>query len=171
MIERVTVTNRHRAVLERLAIDRDAEGRAYFILAAITAPDRAFLVIKRRHVRLERFINLAGDFGHAVFFHQGEDGRLDRSQPRMELQEYPLGRLAVLVGCFVLVVSLAEKCQRRPIRARRRLNHVRHETFLGQIIEVAQIASAALVTRLAFGVRFNHQVVALVNQLAFHVAA
>ena len=162
----VTVPSR-----ERLAVDCDAERRAHLVLPAIAAAHGPLLVVKDGHVRLERLVDFPGDLGHAVLLDQREDGRLDRGQPRMQPQEHPLGRLAVLVGGFVLLIGLAQKGQRGPIGARRRLNHVGDEPLLAQLVEVAQVLAAAAMARLAVGVEFHDELVALADQLAFHVAA
>ena len=46
LLERVTVANRDRLVVERLAVDCNAVGRANFVLAAIAAADRPFFVVE-----------------------------------------------------------------------------------------------------------------------------
>ena len=63
----------------------------------------------------------------------------------MELQEHPLGRLAVFVGHLVLAVGLAEEGQRGPVGPGRRLDDVRHVALLGQVVEVGQVLAAAAV--------------------------
>ena len=46
LFERIAVADRHGAVGERLAVDRDAERRADLVLTAIAAADRALLVVE-----------------------------------------------------------------------------------------------------------------------------
>ena len=92
-------------------------------------------------------------------------------QPGVQLQEHAFGRLAVLVGRLVLLIRLTEEGQRGPVGAGRRFDHVRNEPLLGLVVEVAQVLAAAAMARLALGVGLDDQLVALPNQLAFHVAA
>ena len=48
---------------------------------------------------------------------------------------------------------------------------MRNESLLGQVVEIAQVLAAAAVARLALGVAFDDQLVALADELALHVAA
>ena len=51
---------------EGFEIDGDTEGGADLVLPAIAPPHRALLVVEDGHVRLERFVDIAGHLGHIV---------------------------------------------------------------------------------------------------------
>src|SRR5687767_7049441 len=87
LLERVSVTNRDRAVLRRLTIDRDAERRAHLILPTIPPADRATVVVEHRERAAEIISDAVRHLGHAVLLHEREYARLDRRDGRREPQD------------------------------------------------------------------------------------
>jgi hypothetical protein len=70
------------------------------------------------------------------------------------------------------VVSFAEKSERGPVGTGRWLDHVRRETFTGNIVTVREVAAAAPVLGLSLGVFLYLQAsLGVFDELAFHVAA
>src|SRR4029077_6640173 len=78
------VPQRHRAVLPRLSVNREAIRRADFILPAIATSDGPRLVVEHREARPKLVRQLLRELRHAVFFHERKDARLDRRQRRMQ---------------------------------------------------------------------------------------
>ena len=64
--QRVAVAQRHRAVLDALVVDRQAERRADLVLAAVALADRAALVVLGLHRRAQRAVDLARELRLAV---------------------------------------------------------------------------------------------------------
>src|SRR5207245_3170036 len=86
LLQGVTIPHRHRAVLRRLAVDRDAEGRPGLVLPAIAPPDRAAIVVEHVVV-LAKIVEYApGQLRHPVLVHERKDRRFERRQRRMEPQ-------------------------------------------------------------------------------------
>src|SRR5450755_4949718 len=48
LLQRVAIADRHRAIRNRLTIDRDTERRSDFILPPVAPPDRPRLVVEHR---------------------------------------------------------------------------------------------------------------------------
>ena len=111
--------------VRRLAVDGDAERRPRLVLAAIAAADRPLLVEEDVEVPLQVAVDRLGHLGHAVLLDQREDGRLDRGEPGVELQDG-----AGLAADLVLGVRLAEERQRRAVGAGRGLDDVGDEPLL-----------------------------------------
>ena len=64
--QRVAIAQRHRAVLEALVVDREAERRADLVLAAVALADRAAVVVLGLHARAQRVVHLVRELGLAV---------------------------------------------------------------------------------------------------------
>ena len=69
------------------------------------------------------------------------------------------------------MIGFAQERERATIGTGRRLDHVRHEAFVGEIIAIAQILAAAALFRFAIGTEFHLQRSRGGIELAFHVAA
>src|SRR5439155_18222248 len=54
LCQRVAVAQRHRAILDRLVVDRQAERRPDLVLAPVALADRAALVVLRLHPRAQQ---------------------------------------------------------------------------------------------------------------------
>jgi len=93
LLGRVAIAEGDAFVLERLAVDGDAERRAGLVLAAIATADRSLVVVIDVEAVLEFSIKPLGDIGHAVLLHEGKDGRLDGCDARVQLETDALGRL------------------------------------------------------------------------------
>src|SRR6267154_1407284 len=122
LLQRIAVADRDRLILRRLAVDRDTEGRAGLILAAIAPADRAAVVVEHVEVAAQVVEDLTGELRHAVLVHEREDGRFERRQRGRELQHD-----ALLALHLFLPVGVAQHDQRRAVRPRRRLDDVRDE--------------------------------------------
>src|SRR4030095_5570180 len=69
---RVALADRHHVVLQRVAVDRDAEGRADLVLAAVAPADRPALVVVGAQARgAQQALDLGGPLRDAL--------RLDQS--------------------------------------------------------------------------------------------
>src|SRR5690242_19109493 len=73
LLQCVAVTNRDRLVLRRLAVHRDAEGRADLVLPAIAAADGAGFVVEHRELLAQLVGELVCELGHAVLLHERKD--------------------------------------------------------------------------------------------------
>ncbi len=122
---------------ERLAVDRDPQGRPGLVLAAVAAADRPLLVEEDVEVPLQVAVDLLGQLGHPVALDQREDGRLDRGEPGVELEDRP-----GLARHLVLLIRLAEERQGRPIGPGRGLDDVGQVAFLLLLVEVGQVLAA-----------------------------
>src|SRR5690606_22288013 len=118
----VTVPDGHGIVLQRLAIDRDREGRTGLVLPAVAPPDRAAVVVGRRDPGLtEPTVDTLGDLRHPVLPDQRQDRRLDRREFRIEREDD-----APLALDLLLAVRIGEDDEDGPVRAGRRLDDVRN---------------------------------------------
>src|SRR5512135_806300 len=135
----VAVAERDGVVGRRLAVHGDAEGGPGLVLAAIAPADRPLLVEEDGEVPLQGAVERLGLLGHAVLLDQGKDRRLDRREPRVELQDR-----ARLAADLVLGVRLAEEGQGRAVGAGRRLDDVRDISLLPLLVEVAEVLAAEL---------------------------
>jgi hypothetical protein len=105
LLERVAIPDRDRPVGKRLTIDCNAKRGSCFVLAAIAASDRPFLIVENVKLLLQLAIEFLGQFRHAILLDQRKDGRLDRGQTGMESQDGPLLGLTIFIGRFVLVYA------------------------------------------------------------------
>ncbi len=137
--ERVAVAQGHRAVLDALVVDRQAEGRADLIVSAVALADRAALVVLGLRQHAHGFVDLARELRLAVLADQRQHRRLDRRQAGVQAQHRPLLALDLL-----LVIRVHEKRERRPIRARGRLDHVRHVALAAGLVEVLELLPGEL---------------------------
>src|SRR3954465_9101491 len=80
LLQRVAVADRHRSILHRLTVDRDAERRTDFVLPAVPSADRARLVIEHREAAPQPLRELLRKLRHAVLLHERKDTRLHRCQ-------------------------------------------------------------------------------------------
>src|SRR5690242_7555355 len=87
LAHRVAITQRDRAVLHGVVIDRDAERRPDLVLAAIAAADRTGLVVVDREVVAERVVDAPRPLRLAVFPKEREDGGLVRREPGVEAED------------------------------------------------------------------------------------
>ena len=69
LLEAVAIADGDRVVAEGLAVDGDAERRAYLILATVAATHGAFFIVKHIPPLLECAIERTRFFRHAVLFH------------------------------------------------------------------------------------------------------
>src|SRR5438309_2999500 len=102
--ERVAVAQRDRAVLERLVIDRHAEGRADLVLAAIAPADRAALVVLALHPPADLPVHLARELGLVVLCHERKHGDLHGREAGMQTQNRALLALARALALDQLLV-------------------------------------------------------------------
>ena len=85
LLQRVAVAHRHRAVLHRLAVDRDAERRADLVLPAIAPADRARLVVEHREaLRADPSAMLVAPSPACRPSSRAGRRRLDRRERRMQ---------------------------------------------------------------------------------------
>ncbi len=129
----------HAAVADRLAVDRDAEGRARLVHPAIATADRAAVVIERREPVLERLIHLRRQFRHPILLHQGKDARLDRRERRMEAQHH-----AHLALHLLFPIGIDHHRERHPVGARGGLDDVGDVALVRGLIEILQLLSRIL---------------------------
>src|SRR3989337_1850740 len=73
LLERIAVADRDGVVDERLAVDGDAERGAGFVLAAVAAADRAFLVVEHVEPPLEGRVKLRSRLRQATLLHPRGD--------------------------------------------------------------------------------------------------
>src|SRR4029077_14422589 len=85
----VALPDRNRSGAQRVAVHRDAKRRSGLILAPITAPDRAFLVVEHVVAPLEAAIDLERLLRHPVLLDEREHRRLDRGEARMQPENRP----------------------------------------------------------------------------------
>src|SRR5262249_11526099 len=88
LVARVAVADGDGLIRDRLAVDRDAEGRAGFVHPGVALADALLGVVLRRadlaaHVGVE----LLRAPGHAFFVDEGEAPGLDRCEPRVEAHQ------------------------------------------------------------------------------------
>src|SRR6478609_9052673 len=72
--ERVAVAQGHRAVLERLVVDRDRERRADLVLAPVALADVAAVVVLDGHPLAQLLVDRARLLGVAVLAQQRQHG-------------------------------------------------------------------------------------------------
>src|SRR5438132_5876341 len=130
----IAFPDRHGLILERLEVHRDAERRPDLVLAAIAPADRLRLVVSGHEVRANLRPHLAGEWREALVLRERQDRGLVRSEVRAEAQE---DARALLVG--LLVVCGAQDGVRRAIRTDGRLNDVRDEALVGDVVEVLEL--------------------------------
>ncbi len=135
----VAIAQRHRPVLDRLVVDRDAERRADLVLAPVAPADRARLVVLHGEVRAELRVDLLRLLGVPGLAQQGEHRRLHRCEPRVQAQHDT--RLTLYL---VLVVSVDQEGERRAVGAGCRLDHVGKEALARVLVEVREVLAAVL---------------------------
>src|SRR5262245_26415601 len=85
LLPRVSVSNRHALVPERLTVDREAVRRAGLVHPRVALADRLLHVELGDEPVAYLMIELLGGLGHAVLVHEREDPRLDRRQRGVKL--------------------------------------------------------------------------------------
>src|SRR2546427_3306436 len=130
----IAFPDRHGLILERLEVHRDAEGRPDLVLAAIAAADRLRLVVSGHEVRANLRPHLPGERGEALVLRERQDRDLVRSEVRAETQE---DARALFIG--LLVIRGAQDGVRRAVRTDGRLDDVRDEPLVGDVVEVLEL--------------------------------
>src|SRR5712664_2712201 len=147
LLERIAIAHGHGLILRRLAVDRDAVGCAGFILTAVAAADRSAIVVEDVEVAPEGGMDAMGQLRHAVLVHQRKHGRLERSQRRLELQHHALvtaSLRSLFATHLFFCIGVTQHYQRRAVRSRRRLDHVRNEPLVGLRIEIIELLPGML---------------------------
>src|SRR5205809_6258096 len=78
LLQRVAIPYRDRSVRGRLAVHRDPEGRAGFVLPPVAAADRAAVVVEHVVVLAQVVVDAARQLGHPVLVDEGEHRRFER---------------------------------------------------------------------------------------------
>src|SRR5690242_19097712 len=73
LLQRITIANRHGSILHRLAVHRDAERSADFILPTIAAANGTRLVVEHRERAAQLLRKLVSELRHAVLLHEREN--------------------------------------------------------------------------------------------------
>ena len=143
LFHRVAVADGHGPIDERLAIDGDAVGGSDFVLSPVAFPDGGFFVVEDIEFLLERAVDFGCDFGHSVFFDQGQHGGFVGSDSRVESHDDARFEFPVGFGGLDFGVGLAEECEGGSICTCRGFDHMGDEAFVGQIVSVGQVLAAA----------------------------
>ena len=118
---------------ERVPIDRHAQRGADLVLAPVApANGPRNVVIAHRHW-LEELQDLLGKRQERVFFRQGQDSDLVRSNSRVEAQQRPL-----LAGNLVNGVRGEQEGHHRAGDAGGRLDHIGHVALSGGGVEILE---------------------------------
>ena len=80
LLHRVTITECHRVVLQRLVVHRHAEWSTDGILTTVTLTDLVFLLVLAVEVELQAVDNLTSLLWQTVLLREWEHCQLDRSQ-------------------------------------------------------------------------------------------
>src|SRR5262245_18066110 len=147
----VAVAHGDAARRQRLAVDRDAEGRAHLVLPAVAAPDGARLVVEGGDAAPAQLVlELQRQLRHALLLHQREDGHLHRREARMQVQHgahVVLALLSAFLGNalqLLLLEGLAQEGQQRAVHARGRLDDPGPEALARLAVEVLQLLAGGL---------------------------
>src|SRR3954468_4417071 len=136
LLQRVTVADRHRSILHRLAIDRDAERRTDFVLPAVPSADRARLVIEDREAGAQLLCELLRELRHAVLLHEWKDSRFDGCQRGREAQH---SASLLLSRHLLLAVRIHEQGEGRPIGADGCLHDIGYKASIVRLVEVLEL--------------------------------
>ena len=94
----VAVAHGHGLILERVAVDREAERRADLVHARVALADRLLRVELAVDVLAAQIqVQLLRDLRHAFLVHQRENAGLDRRHRGWNFMYTPLGRFASAV--------------------------------------------------------------------------
>src|SRR5438067_933067 len=139
LAHRVALADRHLLVVERHEVDRDAERRSDLVLTAVSPADRLRLIVRGHERRPDLRPHLARERHKALVLRQRKDGHFVRGEMRTEAEH---NARALLVG--FLVVRGAEDRVRRPVRTDRRLDDMRNEPLVRDVVEVFEILAREL---------------------------
>ncbi len=143
--QRVTVAQRDRAVLEALVVNRKAERCSDFVLAAVTAADRAARVVLGVHPAPQLRVHLARELGLTVLADERQHRGLDGGEARVQPQHDPRLALArTLALDEFLVVGVDQEGERGAVRARGGLDHVRRVALAAGLVEVLELLAREL---------------------------
>ena len=78
LLHAVAVAQGDAMVFQRLVVDGQANGGAQGVLTAVALADGVFFVVLGEETESKAVLDLAGQFGEAVLFDQGQQGHLDR---------------------------------------------------------------------------------------------
>ena len=133
---RVAVADGHRAVLERVDVDRHAPGRADLVLAPVELADGRRVVVDGHHVALQVVLDAVAELHDlGPLLEQRQDGHLVRARG-------PGGARSttrVSPRDLLLAVGVDEEREGRPVGARRRLDDPGDEVLLGRRVEVLEV--------------------------------
>ncbi len=103
------------------------------------------VVVLGLHAPAQRAVHLVGELRLAVLAHQRQHRRLHRRQARVQAQDRAHLALArALALDEFLVVGVHQERERRAVRARRRLDHVRHVALAACLVEVLELLAREL---------------------------
>src|SRR5438105_3688847 len=139
LAHRVALADRHLLVVERYEVDRDTERRSDLVLTAVSPADRLRLIVRGHERRPDLRPHLARERHKALVLRQRKDGHFVRGEMRTEAEH---NARALLVG--FLVVCGAEDRVRRPVRTDRRLDDMRNEPIVRDVVEVLEILAREL---------------------------
>ena len=139
----VAVADGHGVVFQRLVVHGDAERRADEVLAGVALADAVAFFVKHVEIVLQQVLNLAGFFGQTVFFHQGQNRRLDGGHGRVEFQKRAGFRLLAFARRF-LRVGVAEHGQEQSVGPDGGFDHVGDVVAVGFAFGVEVVVEVLL---------------------------
>ena len=136
LLHRIAFSDGDGSVDECLAIDGDAVGRTDFVLSPVAFSDRCLFIVEDIELLFESSVDFGGDFRHAVFLDQRQDGGFVGSYSWVE--SHHDARLELTAGLRGLDfgVSLAEECQHGSIGPGRGFDDMGGKAFACQIVPV-----------------------------------
>ena len=122
-----------------IEVNRDAEGCARLVLAAVSAADGSAFVVENIHDRSQRGGELLRLFHQCgLVFQKRKNAALDRCHAGMEPEDGTgLGVSFFICGCF-LVEGLTKQGERGAVNARAGFHDMWHESFFGCLVEVVE---------------------------------
>jgi hypothetical protein len=128
----------HRAVVEGVEVEGDAQRRADLVLAPVALADRLGDVELEHELAAQRVGQLRAGSTSSGFFDRGSTATC-REPAGVQLEHHP-----GLAAHLLLVVGVDEEGERGAGRAGRRLDHVGEEALVGVLVEVAEVLARVL---------------------------
>ena len=126
-------------VAHGLEVQRDAEGCADLVLAAVALADGAGVVVVHHKLLRQLLAQLPGRAGQNFFFTQRQHGTLEGRQRWVQAQHGAHIVPAVLVLAHnLLVVGLAQKGQRHTVAAQGRLDDIGDVVLARLLVEIGR---------------------------------